>query len=369
MRRTSALALVPFLCLTVIGEAWGWGGTAHKFINGKAVIHLPASMAQLAGQQTFLVNHASDADNRKDTDPAEAPKHFIDLELYPGFQYFPSDLNVIIQSYGATRVNANGILPWATAITVDSLTAQFRRGDWARAYQSAADLGHYVGDGHQPLHCTANFDGPNQTSTGIHSRYETSMINSYQSQLVVTPDTVHYISDPFAYAKAYVIRNNTFADSVLNADAAAKSASGGSYNSTYYYMLWQLTGRLTNEMMQNATVTLASLWYTAWVNAGLTTTDVTAAKSASPAEFELEQNYPNPFNPMTTVSGTLPVSGRVRISVSDLLGREVAVLLDGFRPAGKYDVRFDGSRLPSGVYVCRMEAGGKALSRKMLLLK
>ncbi len=368
MRRTSALALFCTLWITIVGEAWSWGGTAHKFINGNALIHLPATMAQLASQQAFLVSHASDADNRKNTDPTEAPKHFIDIEYYPGFLKLPSNLDALYQAYGTSTVNDRGILPWATAATVDSLTAQFKRGDWAKAYQTAADLGHYVGDGHQPLHCTWNYDGPNQTKIGIHSRYETSMINSYQGQLTVTPDSARYVGDPYAYVVAYIARNNAFADSILNADAAAKAAAG-SYNSTYYADLWQLTGRLTNEMMQNATVALASLWYTAWVDAGLTTTSAVAAQVPLPGEFELQQNYPNPFNPTTVVSGSLPASGRMKIWVMDLLGREVALLLDAVRPAGTYQVRFDASRLPSGVYICRMEAGGKALSRKMLLLK
>ena len=70
-------------------DAWGWGGTGHKFVNRNAIIHLSPSMATLAAQQSFLEAHASDADYRKSADTAESPKHFLDLESIPrSYQHF-----------------------------------------------------------------------------------------------------------------------------------------------------------------------------------------------------------------------------------------------------------------------------------------
>lgn len=88
-----------------------------------------------------------------------------------------------------------------------------------------------------------------------------------------------------------------------------------------------------------------------------------------PPSFQLMQNYPNPFNPLTTVGFELPERSMVRLSVFDLTGREVAVLTDGIREAGAYRVTFDGSRLASGTYVCRLQAGAYVASRKMQLVK
>jgi gluconolactonase len=85
--------------------------------------------------------------------------------------------------------------------------------------------------------------------------------------------------------------------------------------------------------------------------------------------FQLFQNYPNPFNPRTVVSGQLSVASRVRLTVYDLLGREVETLLDGQREAGSFRVEFDGTRLSSGVYVCRATEGSFTQSRTMLLLR
>jgi glucuronoarabinoxylan endo-1,4-beta-xylanase len=87
------------------------------------------------------------------------------------------------------------------------------------------------------------------------------------------------------------------------------------------------------------------------------------------ASFALDQNYPNPFNPTTVVKYQLPVAGDVRLGVYDLLGREVAVLVNERKMAGTYEVRFDASGLSSGVYVYRLTSGVIAQSRRMVVLK
>ncbi len=88
-----------------------------------------------------------------------------------------------------------------------------------------------------------------------------------------------------------------------------------------------------------------------------------------PMATRLEQNYPNPFNPKTVVSSQLSVASHVRLVVYDMLGREVAVLVDGQRAAGSYQDSFDASGLASGVYICRLMAGSFVASRQMVLLK
>jgi hypothetical protein len=90
----------------------------------------------------------------------------------------------------------------------------------------------------------------------------------------------------------------------------------------------------------------------------------------APKEFTLSQNYPNPFNPTTTIEFTLEKDGRVVLKLFDAIGRELATLLDENRTAGYYQsVTLDASRFGSGMYVYRIEANGKLLSRKMLLVK
>jgi hypothetical protein len=90
---------------------------------------------------------------------------------------------------------------------------------------------------------------------------------------------------------------------------------------------------------------------------------------AVPAEYALEQNYPNPFNPSTVLSYTLPVSGRVSLKVFNVLGEEVASLVNEEKAAGSHKVNFNGANLASGVYFYTLRAGEFTTTRKMLLTK
>lgn len=88
-----------------------------------------------------------------------------------------------------------------------------------------------------------------------------------------------------------------------------------------------------------------------------------------PAEYGLDQNYPNPFNPSTSIRYRLPVAGHVRLEVYDLLGREVATLVNEREAGGSYSVQFNASGLASGVYICRIMSGRFVQSQRMILLK
>ena len=97
---------------------------------------------------------------------------------------------------------------------------------------------------------------------------------------------------------------------------------------------------------------------------------VTSAESEElPTEAALWGNYPNPFNPETTIRYALPQTGNVRLAVYDLLGHEVAVLVDEPKPAGHHAARFDAGDLPSGAYVYQLEAQEKIVVRIMMLVK
>lgn len=86
-------------------------------------------------------------------------------------------------------------------------------------------------------------------------------------------------------------------------------------------------------------------------------------------EFRLMQNYPNPFNPTTTISYQLPQAGQVSLKVYDVLGKEVASLVNERKPAGSYSVEFEGADLASGIYLYQLRAGGFVEVRKMVLLR
>lgn len=98
-------------------------------------------------------------------------------------------------------------------------------------------------------------------------------------------------------------------------------------------------------------------------------TAVAGSSSGIPLGFQLSQNYPNPFNPNTVIGYELPVTSRVSLKVYNLLGQEVATLFEGILQPGKYDARFDGSGLASGVYFYRLQSDGFVGTKKLLLLK
>jgi photosystem II stability/assembly factor-like uncharacterized protein len=85
--------------------------------------------------------------------------------------------------------------------------------------------------------------------------------------------------------------------------------------------------------------------------------------------YYLDQNYPNPFNPTTTIRYQIPQTGFVSLKVYDVLGKEVAILVNEEKPTGRYEVEFSGSSLPSGIYFYKLEAGGNIFSKRFLLLK
>ena len=98
-------------------------------------------------------------------------------------------------------------------------------------------------------------------------------------------------------------------------------------------------------------------------------TSVGLPSGALPTQFSLKQNYPNPFNPSTTIKFELPKASHVSLSVYDILGRQVSVLVNDRRDAGVHEVKFDASSLASGVYFYRLQAGDFTQTRRLLLLK
>ncbi|MDT3695736.1 MAG: T9SS type A sorting domain-containing protein [Ignavibacterium sp.] len=100
-----------------------------------------------------------------------------------------------------------------------------------------------------------------------------------------------------------------------------------------------------------------------------TLTDIIVCFDSSPTSYNLNQNYPNPFNPATKITWQSPLAGHQTLKVYDVLGNEVATLIDEFRNAGIYEVGFDASKLSSGVYFYQLKAGDYLNTKKMLLIR
>ena len=89
----------------------------------------------------------------------------------------------------------------------------------------------------------------------------------------------------------------------------------------------------------------------------------------NPVSFELKQNYPNPFNPETEITYSIAKSGPVKMTVFDVAGKLVSLLVDDVRQKGVYSIKFNGSNFASGIYFYRLESPGFVKTRKMVLIK
>jgi hypothetical protein len=249
----------------------GWGSTGHTIINRNITVCFPTGMNFPAYWSDTLRLHASDADTRKSSDPNESPKHFIDIDAYPefvtiGYISQSYDTNVIL--HGSSYVITQGTLPWAIQWTVDSLRVAFQQRNWHKAMLFSADLGHYVGDGHQPLHCTENYNGALTNQSGVHSRYETTLVGQFQGSIVYTNDQASYVNNISNYVFDFIYLSNKYVDSILYGDKTATTFAGKNSGNTYLTKYWELCGNQTILLMKTASKSVADLIYTAWVDAG-----------------------------------------------------------------------------------------------------
>lgn len=154
-----------------------------------------------------------------------------------------------------------------------------------------------------------------------------------------------------AFVKANIVVDTSLADTVIK--LSVPLAAGGKY-------YWHVAGTDTAGVSPySATVEFAT-------GTGL---DAVNEQTAVPLKFALSQNYPNPFNPTTSIDYSIAVPGFVTLKVYDILGQEVSSLVDGVRQPGRYSVKFDGSRLASGVYFYRLISNGNSSTRKFVLVK
>lgn len=331
-------------------SAFGWGQAGHRIINQSFTTHYPISTLWFANFTAYYAEHASDPDYRKSADPSEGPKHFIDIDYYSEFHssWFPHDLDSLIAEYGSAVVYKNGVLPWAIKLDYDSLVVFLKSHDTTNSNRIIADLGHYIGDAHQPLHCTVTYN-----RKGVHSRYETTMLNDYLDQIKITPDSAYYIPDVLDFAFHVIYYSNSKVQMISDADDSATTAAGNTSSISYYQIMWSKLDTMTIAQLQDASVSLASLVYSAWVDAGFQTT--VHVHETAPATPHISEPYPDPFNPSTSIdirvdSPSLPVVVYVYSVEGKLVKSERANLHNGTNHIG---ISF--ANLSSGTYLVTLD--------------
>lgn len=140
-------------------------------------------------------------------------------------------------------------------------------------------------------------------------------------------------------------------------------------NTTYWEVYFEatFTDQFGNGYHRDLTVLIDA--YTGVLLFTSVPTSIENPTEEQPTSIELSQNYPNPFNPSTKISFNLPLSSHVKLTVYDMVGKEVATLADGMFPVGTNNLSWDAANMASGVYIYRLQAGDQILVRKMTLMK
>jgi hypothetical protein len=283
--------LITFIVLGVGFLTLSWGIVGHERINKAAVMALPKPL------QVFFYNHidfitqeASVPDIRKYAlnYKDENPRHYFDMENFGPVDSLPQTMEAAKKKYDAKFLNDNGILPWYIEDLMVKLTKAFKDKNRAEILFLAADLGHYVGDAHMPLHTSANHDGQLSDQKGIHSLWESRLPELFAKNYKLNVPEAQYYQDVHKATWAMIHDTHSLAQPLLDIDKKLrtstpegeifkKDADGKILKSKYNTAVFadqyaeklhkELNGMVESQMKKAITAT-ASFWYTAWVNAG-----------------------------------------------------------------------------------------------------
>ena len=234
----------------------------------------------------FIITHAVDPDMRRNVVANEAPRHYIDIDHYGKYPYteLPRKWSDAVAKFGDDTLQANGIVPWHVQIMLTRLTDAFKAKDFFRIMKNSADIGHYIADAHVPLHTSSNHDGQMTGQKGIHAFWESrvpELLADEQFDFFI--GKAQYIKNPGEYIWARVLESAKAADSVLLFEKELTKQFGTDkkyafetrnnvlikqYSSAFTIAYNKKLDGMVERRMRLAIISVASFWYTAWVNAG-----------------------------------------------------------------------------------------------------
>ena len=269
MMKYRSFTLLLF-CLLIAREAGAWGGRLHMDITRAAARAVPEEMDGWSEYGKVLARYSIYPDLWKDGDRSEGPHHYLDVERYRPLAAtnLPATLAEVQTRIGRQPSPGDGIAPWSIMEMQRRLTAAMATNDWVLAARLATTLGHYVADIHQPLHTTENYDGASGAAAGVHMRWEEEMPRAFWRSSMLNAGTAEYLANPWAEVLRWIDESHGKFDAVLTADREAFGSSGSIESRVYYRMLWTKTQDIFVQQANEAATHLASLWYTAWVDAG-----------------------------------------------------------------------------------------------------
>jgi hypothetical protein len=234
----------------------------------------------------FLTEHAVDPDKRRYAVAAEGPRHYIDIDHYGVYPYdsLPRSWKDAVAKYSEDSVVKHGIVPWWIQTMLQRLTKAFMDKDQARILKLSAEIGHYIGDAHVPLHASSNHNGQYTNQRGIHGFWESRVPELLaEAQWDFFIGKAAYISRPLQFTWARVLESAAAVDSVLRFERelnkryppdrkyAFEERNGllvRQYSAAYTIDYNNQLNNMVERRMRQSIFAVASFWYTAWVNAG-----------------------------------------------------------------------------------------------------
>jgi hypothetical protein len=273
------------ILLTIVLTTASWGFFAHMRINHLAVFTLPAGMSRFYKSNIgYLTDHATDPDKRRYADTAEAPRHYLDVEVYEKeTDSIPRKWDDAVKKYGIRKLYKNGILPWQIQRTYYQLVSAFKLHDSIHILMHSAYLGHYLGDAYVPLHTTENHNGQLTGQIGIHGFWESRLPELFSEKYNFFVGRAVYVQDPLKEAWKIIHHTHHLTDSVLTIEAALNSSFPSyrkysyskrkgqvmkQYSYEYSNAYHEQMNHMVEQQMRAAILATGSYWYSAWVDAG-----------------------------------------------------------------------------------------------------
>jgi hypothetical protein len=294
IRRTLLLtallgALALLLAPATAPDAGAWGFFGHKRINRMACFTLPPEMVGFYKRHIdFISDHAVDPDRRRYAVEGEAERHYIDIDHYARhgenpFSVVPRRWEEAVAKFSEDTLKAYGIVPWHIQVMYGRLIGAFQRGDVDRILRCSADIGHYIGDAHVPLHTTENYNGQLTNQHGIHAFWESRIPELSADGYDHLVGRSAYISHPLDFAWETVQASHALVDSVLGIERRLDQSfpedrkfnfedrgRGGMrlYSREYAKAYEDAMQGMVEQRMNASILAVGSFWYSAWVNAG-----------------------------------------------------------------------------------------------------
>jgi hypothetical protein len=303
MRKTLLLLAGVSLIFAAFRPVWGF--FAHKRINRLAVFTLPPEMIGFFKKNiSYLTETAVNPDKRRYAVPEEGMRHYLDADHYgdSAFTALPYSWTDAVQKYGEDTLQAYGILPWHIHAMYHQLREAFIMKDPALILKLSAELGHYIGDAHVPLHTTENYNGQLTGQEGIHGFWESRLPEIFSGDYDFMVGRAEYISDTRLAAWDVISTSHKLVDEVLREEKklALKYAekryafeTRGKvtvkvYSTEYAREYHKLLDGMVEKQMRASIKMTGDFWFTAWVDAGQP--DLKKLIHYKPDEEELRRN-------------------------------------------------------------------------------